>query len=181
MTESCELNPAPKAGNTLPLEVRAVRAGDFETITSIYGYHVEHGTGSFETVPPDAAEMAARGRGVLEWGGVYLVAARGSDVAGFAYVGPFNRRQAYQHTAEVSVYICPHELHSGIGSLLMRELIEKARAKGFRQLVSLVGDSENKASIGLHEKFGFVRQGVLRDVGIKFGRSLDVVFMQKTL
>lgn len=164
-----------------PIEVRGAEAGDFEAITSIYAWNVRHGTGSFEIDPPDRDEMMRRWKEVLAWSGIYLVAVRGGSVLGFAYAGPHNTRAAYRGTVEDSVYICPRVQHCGIGTRLMSELIARCRAAGFRQIVSVIGDAGNRGSVGLHEKMGFEHRGGFRAVGRKFGRDLDVVFMQLDL
>jgi phosphinothricin acetyltransferase len=164
-----------------PITVRDAKEGDFETITSIYAWNVRHGTGSFEIDPPDRDEMMKRWRAALAWSGIYLVAERGGQVLGFAYAGPHNTRAAYRGTVEDSIYICPLAQHKGIGTMLLTELIRRCRRAGFRQLVSVVGDSGNKGSVGLHEKLGFAHCGGFRAVGRKFGRDLDVVFMQLDL
>lgn len=161
--------------------LRPSAEADLPAIQAIYAHHVLNGAGSFELVPPDLAEMAARRRTILERGLPYLVAERQGAVAGYAYAGPYRPRPAYRHTLEVSVYVAPDRQRLGLGRLLLGGLVERCEALGCRQLVAVVGDSANAGSIGLHEALGFRRAGVLRSVGWKHGRWLDSVFLQRAL
>ncbi|SMF51506.1 phosphinothricin acetyltransferase [Tistlia consotensis] len=161
--------------------LRASLDGDLPAIQAIYAHHVLHGSGSFELEPPDLDEMTARRRAILERGLPYLVADWQGAVAGYAYAGPYRPRPAYRFTLEVSVYVAPDRQRLGLGRLLLGGLIERAEALGYRQLIAVVGDSANLASIGLHESLGFQRAGVLRSVGWKHGRWLDSVFLQRSL
>jgi phosphinothricin acetyltransferase len=161
--------------------VRDSTAADVETITAIYGDHVLQGTGSFELVPPNASEIASRREDVLKRGLPWLVAEMDGVVIGYAYAAPFRAREAYRYTVEDSVYVKRDVWGQGVGRLLLTRLIERCRALGYKQLLALIGDSQNIASIRVHERCGFQHSGVLRDVGIKFDRFLDVVVMQKEL
>jgi phosphinothricin acetyltransferase len=166
-----------------PLEtlVRDCEAHDVQAITAIYAGAVRHGCGSFEIEPPDAAEMMAR-RGRLVAGGFpYLVAERDGVLVGYAYAGPYRPRPAYGATVENSVYVHPDAQAKGVGSILMQHLIVAAEAGGFRQMVAVIGDSDNRASIALHERLGFRHVGTLAAVGWKHGRWLDSVLMQRPL
>jgi phosphinothricin acetyltransferase len=150
-------------------------------ITHIYRAAVLHGTGTFELVPPDAAEMAGR-RDALEAGGYpYVVAEREGEVVGYAYAGAYRARPAYRNTVENSVYVREDARNGGIGRSLLERLIEDATRCGFRQMVAVIGDSDNTGSIRLHEAAGFTLTGVLRSVGWKHGRWLDTVVMQRGL
>ncbi len=180
-TQCCVFDPVREQCGTVNVEIREAREEDFVMITSIYAYHVKNGTGSFEIEQPGRDEMLMRWRKVKDRNGVFLVAINEDGIAGFAYAGPYNSREAYKKTVEDSVYICPYVLHTGVGTKLLSALIEACRAKGFTQMVSVIGDSENRSSIGLHEKLGFKHVGVFKSVGEKFGRILDVVLMQKAL
>lgn len=164
------------------IHIRPLDAGDLPAITAIYGAHVQGGTASFEEVPPDEAEMRARwqanlGRGYPAW----LVATRDDRVLGYAYAGPHKARSAYRFTVEDSIYLDPDCLGQGIGSSLLKALIEACRAGGYRQIMAVIGDSDNAGSIALHTRFGFRHVGTARSVGYKHGRWLDVVFMQLSL
>ena len=162
-------------------ELRDATEADVEALTAIYAHHVLHGTGTFETEPPDAAEMRARFSKITAAGYPYLVAEAAGGIVGFGYLGPFRERRAYRFTAEDSIYVHPEYCGQGIGRTLLASLIEAARARNCTQLVALIGDSTNHASINLHVKAGFVQTGVMPEVGFKFDRWLDVVIMQRTL
>jgi L-amino acid N-acyltransferase YncA len=160
------------------IQVRTAKESDIAAITEIYAYHVLHGTGSFEIDPPDAAEIARRMDDVLSRGLPYLVAERGNTVVGYAYAALYRTRVAYRFTLEDSVYVHHEQAGRGIGAALLEELIRACREWGCRQLVAVIGDSQNTASVRVHEKLGFQHSGVLRGVGFKFDRWIDTVFMQ---
>lgn len=165
-----------------PLVVRDSVEDDIPAIQAIYAHHVLHGTASFELTAPDLATMAERRAGLLAQGYPYLVAEDGDGaVAGYAYAGPFRPRIAYRHTVENSIYVDPARLGLGIGRGLLAALVERCEALGFRQMVAVIGDSDNAGSIGLHAALGFEHCGVLKATGFKFGRWIDTVFMQRAL
>lgn len=163
------------------LSLRSAAAADAAALARIYGWHVLHGTGTFEEVPPDESEMTARLAKVVDDGLPFLLAERAGEVAGFAYAGPFRERSAYRFTAEDSVYVTPGLEGRGIGRALLSAVIDGCVARGVRELVAVIGDSENSGSIGLHRALGFTDAGLFRAVGYKFDRWLDVVFMQRSL
>jgi len=166
----------------MTVTVRDATAADLPAITAIYAHHVLHGTGTFEEVPPDEAEMAARMARVQEAGCAWLVAVDAAGaVLGFGYFAPFRPRPAYRFTAEDSVYVRDDIRGQGVGKALVAELVGRAEARGMRQMVAVIGDAENVGSIGLHVSLGFRQVGVLKAVGLKFGRWLDVVQMQRAL
>ncbi|WP_430423990.1 N-acetyltransferase family protein [Phenylobacterium sp.] len=161
--------------------VRAATADDAEALAAIYGHHVLHGFGTFEEEPPSPAEMETRRAAVAARGLPYLVAEDGGEVLGFAYAGPFRPRQAYRYTLEDSVYIAPEAIGKGVGRAVLSAVIAACEAIGVRQLVAVIGDSGNAASIGLHRSLGFVDAGVGKSFGFKHGRWVDIVWMQKAL
>lgn len=163
------------------VSVRPAVEQDIDPIRCIYAHHVLNGTGSFEESAPDVEEMAARFRSVRERDLPFLVAEIEGVVRGFAYAAPFRSRSAYRFTVEDSVYVHPAAVGRGIGRQLLAGLIERCRKKGLRQMVAVIGDSDNERSIALHAALGFRRAGTLLQVGCKFGRSLDIVFMQRPL
>jgi len=163
------------------LLVRAAREDDLPAVTEIYAHHVLHGLASFELDPPDTAEMARRYAHAISLGLPYLVAELGGRIFGYAYAAPYRSRPAYRFTVEDSVYIHPDRVGNGIGSALLPALIAACEQAGCRQMVAVIGDSENRPSIRLHEKFGFERVGLLPSVGYKFGRWVDSVLMQHAL
>ncbi len=150
-------------------------------LQAIYAHWVTTGLASFEEIPPDIAEMDRRRSDVQAKGLPYLVAVGGRSVLGFAYLGPYRTRPAYRCTVEDSVYVARDTHGKGVGRALLGRLIAVAEARNLRQVVAIIGDSANHASIGLHEALGFERTGVLRSVGFKHGRWVDSVVMQRAL
>jgi phosphinothricin acetyltransferase len=161
--------------------VRVATAADIDAITEIYGKAVAVGSASFEVIPPSAAEMASRFRKVTEAGYPFVVAVRDNAILGFGYAGPYRDRPAYRNTVEDSVYLAESARGQGIGGAILRRLINDCTGLGYRQMVAVIGDSGNDASIHLHRAAGFQHVGTLKDVGFKHGRWLDVVLMQRTL
>jgi phosphinothricin acetyltransferase len=163
------------------LEIRPAAATDLPRITEIYAQAVLHGTATFELIPPDIAEMTRRFDALSEGGFPYLVAALDGEVAGYAYAGVHHPRPAYRFTVENSIYLEPAIHRRGVGLQLMQRLIVESEARGYRQMIAVIGDSANAGSIGLHSKCGFQMIGTHPNVGFKFGRWLDTVMMQLAL
>lgn len=161
--------------------VRASEERDLAAIAAIYAHHVLHGLATFEIEAPDAAEMGRRRAHVLALGLPYLVAEQDGRVAGYAYAAPHRERPAYRYTLEDSIYVDHEMLGLGAGSVLLEALIAACARGGYRQLVAVIGDSANAASIGLHAACGFNHAGLLPAVGFKFGRWVDSVLMQREL
>lgn len=159
--------------------VRPAGATDLTTITAIYAHHVVNGTATFEIDAPDVAEMTRRWQACASRGWPWLVA-DGGGVAGYAYATQFRDRAAYVATAETSIYLDAARVRQGIGRILLEALVAQATTAGFRELIAVIGDSGNAASIGLHAACGFRHAGLLTGVGRKFGRRLDVVYMQRS-
>lgn len=164
-----------------PFTIRPCAAADLAAVQAIYALEVQEGTASFELTPPDLAEMQARWQAVRAAGAPWLVAEQAGQVVGYAYAGAYRPRPAYRFTGETSVYLARTVRRQGIGSALLDALIPAATAAGLRQLVAIIGDSANLASIRLHERAGFAHVGTLRAVGYKFERWLDTVLMQRAL
>jgi len=125
--------------------------------------------------------MTRRFRALMDGGFPYFVAAVEGAVVGYAYAGPYRPRHAYRFTVEDSIYVHPDYMGQGIGAALLPELITACEQRGMRQMIAAIGDSDNKGSLQLHRRFGFAEAGTVKNVGFKFGRWLDVVFMQRTL
>ena len=140
-----------------------------------------HGLASFEESAPDADELRKRWKAVLSLGLPYIVAELDGRVVGYAYATQYRARSAYRHSLENSVYVREGEGGRGIGVALLVELIERCEGGPWRQMVAVIGDSANAASINLHRKLGFREVGTLAAVGFKFGRWVDSVLMQRPL
>jgi L-amino acid N-acyltransferase YncA len=163
------------------LLVRPSTDDDIPTITRIYARHVRHGLASFEEVPPEAAELASRRRDVLAHGLPHLVAEQEGELVGYCYSAPYRTRSAYRFTIEDSVYIDVARTGQGIGRALLSRLIALCEEGPWRQMIAVIGDSDNHASIGLHRAAGFDLVGTHPAVGFKFGRWVDSVLMQREL
>ncbi|MBV8577078.1 MAG: N-acetyltransferase [Acetobacteraceae bacterium] len=163
------------------VEIRPASAADLPAITAIYEHAVLHGTATFELIPPDLAEMRRRFDALITGGFPYLVASLEGRVVGYAYAGAYRPRPAYRFTVENSIYLDPAIHRQGIGSKLMQRLIVESAARGYRQMIAVIGDSANAGSIGVHTRSGFQMIGTHANVGLKFGRWLDIVMMQLPL
>jgi L-amino acid N-acyltransferase YncA len=161
--------------------VRDSCESDISAVQAIYAHHVLHGAASFEEEPPPLAEMQRRRAAVLARGLPYLVAEIGGRVAGYSYASPYRARPAYRFSIENSVYVARDRARAGIGRALLSALIARCERGEWRQMIAVIGDSANAASIGLHAGLGFRRVGTLHDVGFKFGRWVDSVLMQRPL
>jgi L-amino acid N-acyltransferase YncA len=161
--------------------IRPAGPPDIPAITRIYVHAVEHGTASFELEPSDEAEMTRRQQALLTKGYPYLVAEQAGVVAGYAYAGPYRDRRAYDWCVEDSVYVAPEFHRKGIGRHLLLRLITEAEARGFRQMIGVIGDSANTASVAVHAAVGFRLIGTFQSIGFKHGRWLDTVLMQRAL
>jgi L-amino acid N-acyltransferase YncA len=155
--------------------LRPAQPTDLPAIHSIYTHHVLQGLASFEEEPPSVQELERRYRDVIGRGLPYLVAEYALEVAGYGYCAP------YRYSLEDSIYIRHDMTGRGIGRRLLEELIRRCEGLGYRQIIAVIGDSANTASIGVHEACGFLRVGTLRSVGFKFGRWVDSVYMQRPL
>ena len=163
------------------MQVRDAVLGDLDAVHGIYAHHVLHGLASFEEEPPAAGEIRRRYDDVRARDLPYLVAVDGAVVLGYAYCSPFRTRSAYRYVVEDSVYVKQGQHRRGVGRALLQELVVRAEAIGFRQMIAVIGDSANAGSIGLHASLGFLRSGLLRSSGYKFGRWVDTVMMQRPL
>ncbi len=163
------------------VRIRDVAAGDMAAITAIYAVEVIDFVNTYEYDVPDQAEMARRMQDIVARGFPYLVAEIDGEVAGYAYANTYRTRVAYQWTVENSVYVDARFQGHGVGTALMQALIDACVARGYRQMVAVIGEPSNAASIKLHERFGFHLVGVFRGLGRKHGRWLDTVQMQRAL
>ena len=163
------------------MRVRPAEPGDLIGIQAIYAHHVLHGFGTFEEAPPTIDEIAMRQAAVSERGLPWLVAQSEGGILGYAYASPFRPRAAYRYTVEDSVYVAPEAQGQGVGRALLDGVVAACVPIGLRQMVAVIGDSRNLASIHLHRACGFEFKTVIKSVGFKFGRWVDVVWMQRAL
>lgn len=165
----------------LPVVVRDATEADMAQVQSIYIHYVTRTACSFEEQPPTVEEMQRRRATTLSRGLPYLVAEDHGEVVGYTYAGPWRPRSAYRYTLEDSIYVAPFVQRRGVGRALLGALIERCTDLGYRRMVAVIGDSANQSSIALHRAMGFRQEGVLRGVGLKFGRWVDVVMMHRVL
>ncbi|MGE5517042.1 MAG: N-acetyltransferase family protein [Bacteroidota bacterium] len=165
----------------LPVSVRDATEADMAQVQAIYTFYVTRTAASFEEQPPSVDEMIRRRAATLQRGLPYLVAEDRGEVVGYTYAGPWRPRSAYRYTLEDSIYVAPFVQRRGVGRALLGGLIERCTDMGYRRLIAVIGDSANQSSIALHRAMGFRQEGVLRGVGLKFGRWVDVVMMHRVL
>jgi len=177
------LSPSPvdSAATKPGCTVRPSCPSDMEAVQQIYAFHVIHGLASFEEEPPDLHEISRRRTDVLDRGLPYLVGELDGQVAGYSYAAPYRARAAYRFTVENSVYVDHRLTGRGIGRLLLLALIQECAKAECHQMVAVIGDSANTASMALHRQLGFRHVGTLHAVGFKFGRWVDSVLMQRSL
>lgn len=162
-------------------KLRPADETDMPGVARIYGEHVLHGLASFEESPPSVDDMLARFRALKSRSFPYIVAERQNAIVGYAYAGPYRTRSAYRFTIENSVYVDRETMGEGIGRALLSQLLQECEKGPWRQMIAIIGNSGNKASIALHESQGFRLVGTLREVGFKHEQWVDSVIMQRAL
>lgn len=167
--------------DALPPVVRPAIESDLAAITALYAGEVHDGVATYEYDAPDEAEMTRRWQAIVAQGYPYLVAEVDSQFAGYAYASSFRARIGYRFTVENSVYVAPGMQGRGVGSALLARLIAECEVRGFRQMIAVLGEAANVASIRLHERFGFRHGGTFPGIAWKHGRWLDTVFLQRDL
>ena len=165
----------------MALHIRPTTPADLPAVTAIYRHAVLTGTATFEIEPPDLAEMTRRFQVLMDGKFPYLIATYGEAVLGYAYAGSYRARPAYRFTVENSIYLDPQAQGRGVGTQVLQALIGECETRGYRLMVAVIGDSANAASVGVHRRTGFQMVGTLENVGLKFGRWLDTVLMQRAL
>ncbi len=165
----------------MSLVLRDATAADVPSMHAIYAHHVLHGVGTFDEVPPTVADMNEKWRGVVASGLPWLVAEDAGAVVGYANASMFRPRPGYRYSIEDSVYVRDDRRGQGIGAALLAHLLPRCEATGARQVIAVIGGSENTGSIAVHRKAGFEVVGTVRSAGFKFGRWVDIVLMQRAL
>lgn len=163
------------------MQIRDCLPDDIAAVRRIYSHHVTHGLGTFETETPALAEMQSRHAQITRAGFPYLVGTEEGRIVGYAYANQFRPRAAYRYSVEDSIYVAPDATGRGYGRALLAALIERCAGLGLRQMIAVIGDSSNLGSIAVHRACGFVDAGLLKGVGRKFDRWVDVVLMQRCL
>lgn len=163
------------------VSVRAAGRDDLPALAAIYTPYVARTVITFETEPPDGAAWAARFDAVTARGLPFLVAESDGEVVGYAYAAPWKERAAYRHTVEDAIYLAPGSTGRGVGRLLLDALLAACGAAGVQQVVAVLADSGDPASVRLHARCGFREVGRLERVGFKHGRWVDTLLMQRSL
>ncbi|MDA8050186.1 MAG: GNAT family N-acetyltransferase [Rhodospirillales bacterium] len=161
--------------------LREAVPADFPLIAGIYAHHVQTGLASFEEVPPSAEELRRRFQAVRARGLPWRVAEVEGRLVGYCYASPYHSRSAYRFTVQDSVYVAEDSIGRGVGTALLGEVLEACAATGYRQMMAVIGDSANEASLRLHARLGFRTIGQALAVGVKFGRWVDIVYLQRPL
>ena len=163
------------------MPTRAATAEDLRAVAEIYAHYVLTSIATFELEPPDDAEWRRRFDAIVGAGLPFLVTERDGVVAGYAYCAPWKTRPAYAGTVEDSVYVSPLAVGQGCGTELMRELLDACRAAGLREVIAVIADTGDPTSVELHRRFGFTDAGRLVRVGVKHGRRVDTLLLQRSL
>lgn len=175
------LDSAPPPAGPHGVVIRDANETDMSGVQRIYAHHVLHGLATFEEIPPSLHDLMTRRIAVLAADLPYLVAERDGEVVGYSYATAFRARSGYRYTVEDSVYVAEGLGGQGIGSALLEALISRCETGPWRQMIAVIGDSANAASIALHRRLGFWHIGTFDSVGLKLGRWVDVVLMQRPL
>ncbi|GAB7070627.1 N-acetyltransferase [Mycobacterium hodleri] len=163
------------------MPTRAATPDDLVAVAEIYAHYVRTSVATFELEPPDDAEWRRRFDAIVDAGLPFLVTERDGMVAGYAYCAPWKTRPAYAGTVEDSVYVSPSSVGQGCGTELLRDLLDVCRAAGLREVIAVIADTGDPASVELHRRFGFTDAGRLVRVGVKHGRRVDTVLLQRSL
>ncbi len=163
------------------LEIRSAHDADCESVSELFAHYVRHSVATFELVPPSRPEWQAKLKSIREAEWPFLVAQQGDQLAGFAYVSSWRPRPAYRHTVEDSIYLSPQQMGRGVGGQLLARLLADAATAGAHQVIAVIADTAEPASMSLHRRAGFREVGRLHGVGYKFGRWIDTTLMQLAL
>jgi L-amino acid N-acyltransferase YncA len=172
---------AASSSVTEPL-IRKAEAADLGAMVEIYNYYIQNSVVTFDLEPMTLKDWADKYQWINSLGLPFIVAESPSkQIIGFAYVAPWRQKAAFKRTVEDSIYLRPAAIGKRVGTKLLSELLDLAKAAGVKEVVAVISDKGAESSIALHERFGFKHQGHLGKVGFKFGRWLGTVLMQKSL
>ena len=161
--------------------LRHATAADAEAIAAIFAHYVTGSVVTFEVTPPTAGQWRDRLAALAGSGLPVLVAELDGAVAGYAYATAWRPKPAYRHTVEDTVYLAPESRGHGLGRLLLEALLEACSAAGARQVIAVIADTGDRASVALHRRCGFTDAGRLAEVGRKHGRWVDTILLQRPL
>jgi phosphinothricin acetyltransferase len=162
-------------------KIRKFTPQDIKEVIEIYNYYVLTSASTFDKETPSHKEMHAKFSALLDQKMPILIAEKDKKVIGYAYTTPYRQRWGYRYSVEDSIFIDKDYIGQGVGEILLTELIKEATNLGYKQMIAIIGDSSNKASVSLHKKLGFNIIGQMPRIGRKFNRWLDNIIMQKSL
>ena len=160
------------------MTVRTATTDDLPAVAAIYAHYVADSVATFEIDAPDVDEWTRRFNAIADRDLPFLVTERDGVVAGYAYCSPWKQRPAYRATVEDSVYIAPWAVGTGCGAELLTALLQRCRSIGVREVIAVIADSGDPASVALHLRLGFREAGRLVRVGHKHDRWIDTVLLQ---
>lgn len=163
------------------IRISKAKHSDIAAMLQLYGHYVMHSFASLEEEAPSEMTFSLRMKEIFKRELPIFVAKKSGKLVGFIYAAPFKERSAYRYTLEQSIYVAPNFTGEGIGSKLLKRLLAECRRKGYQQLVASIVGNENVPSIQFHQKHGYIEAGRIRHAGFKFGKWVDVVFMQHSL
>jgi phosphinothricin acetyltransferase len=161
----------------MSFHIREARAADASAIAAIYDHHARHGTATFDIEGPPVSAWVEKIEALLARNWPFLVAAEDGQVVAYAYATQFRDRPAYAHSCECSIYVDAARVGHAIGNRLLPALKQAAAKSGFEQMIAVIGGAE-PASVALHRRCSFEERGRMLEVGAKFGRRLDTLYMQ---
>ncbi|QDZ16508.1 GNAT family N-acetyltransferase [Humibacter ginsenosidimutans] len=163
-------------------EIRDATPADLPHIREIYNYYVTNSTVTFDEDTMSIKAWKAKYAHLRKIGMPFLVAASPSgQILGYALVTPWKQKAAYRFTVENSIYLGQASTGKGLGTALMRALVDASKAAGLKEMIAVIADQGAEASIAMHRAFGFKQVGSMGRVGFKFDRWLGTVLMQKSL
>lgn len=161
--------------------IRPAAAGDLGGVAAIFSHYVTSSVITFEVTPPTAGDWRRMRDDLAARGLPFLVCECDGEVVGYAYAAPWRPKPAYRYTVESTIYLAPDRTGRGLGRRLLGSLQQRCALAGVEQMIAVIADSGDLASIALHRACGFTDAGRLRSVGRKHGRLLDTLLMQHDL